>query len=185
MRRNPTSRGRGSEGFWWCWACAPLPPVPTGATLKAAAVKQRFEVQRLAVERARERLPQPAVEVTKKRLPFGVGSGELPESRWRQLGAAARCLEARQPFFVAGRPKPAARLSRARPAVRLRRLPFPGLRLEPTRTLPLAQRLGALICRLDAEQVVMSLFSPPLAFPLRADVTAGEPQFSIRQISFC
>lgn len=68
-------------------------------------------------------------EVTKKRLPLGVGSGELPDSRWRQLGAAARCLEARQPFFVVGRPKPAARLSRARQAVSLRRPPIPGLRL--------------------------------------------------------
>lgn len=38
-------------------------------------------------------------EVTKKRLPFGVGSGELSGSRWWQLGAAVRCFGGEAAIF--------------------------------------------------------------------------------------
>lgn len=79
LRGNATSKVRGPEGIWWWWAYTLLsarlrrcssPAALTGATRRAAALKQRTKVQRLAVERAQERLPRPAVRGNQEAAPF-------------------------------------------------------------------------------------------------------------------
>lgn len=103
--RNATSKVRSREGIWW--ACAllrasgavlhPPPRLAPRGELQPLNSGPKYSDLQLSVRESG--FHDQLSEVTKKRLPFGVGSGELSGSRWWQLGAAVRCFGGEAAIF--------------------------------------------------------------------------------------